>query len=68
MEIVTLRRIKNDLHFAVPVAQVDEYQATVVATTVDPTANDYRLIDVFHPQFAASMSAQQVKILSENRL
>ena len=51
-------RIEHDLRHAVPVAQVDEQPAAMIAVAVDPAAKRDFLANMFAAQFAARMSSQ----------
>jgi hypothetical protein len=57
----TLRR-EDDLRLAIPVAQIDEHHAALVAIFIDPAAERYAVPHVFRPQFAASMCPQQFRV------
>src|SRR5205085_2716685 len=59
VRVRALLRIKDDLHLAVTVTEIDEHEAAVIATTVDPAADGDRLSNLSFPYFAAGMCPQQ---------
>jgi hypothetical protein len=54
-----LLRIEHDLHLAVPVAEIDEDEAAMIAAAVDPATDGDRFPHLRFPQFAARMCPQQ---------
>ena len=56
----------GDLGLAVPVAQVQEQPAAMVAVTIDPAAHRDFLADVPGPQLATRMSPDQMPILKRS--
>jgi hypothetical protein len=51
-------RVDDHLRETRPVAQVHEYQTSMVAAAVDPTLQNHLVVDVIRPQFSTSVRSR----------
>ena len=61
-------RIEHHLRHAVPVAQIDEQPAAMIAVGIDPAAKRYFLADMFTAQVAAGVGSQHENPLNRGNL
>src|SRR5262249_719736 len=52
-------RIKYDLCLAVPITEIDEHNAALIAVRIDPAAKRHLVANMFRPQLPATMSPNQ---------